>query len=119
MINRVQIDGFIEEAPMLQELPEGETRIATWILRHERKSRNDVVMFNTFRCVAWDKMSDIAAGLGKGDFIRASGALQSYRDAETGGLSFQIAVSGIQRRDAPEALTSGDGVAFVNYGQPT
>lgn len=116
MINRVQIEGFIEEAPMIQELPDGETTIATWILRHERKSRNDVVMFNTFRCVAWGKMRDIAAGLNKGDFIRASGALQSYRDAETGALGFQIAVAGIQRREAPEALTAEDGVAVVNYG---
>ena len=115
MMNRIQIDGFIEEAPMFQALPDGKTTIATWILRHERKSRNNVVMFNTFRCVAWDKMRDIAAGLGKGDFVRVAGAAQSYRDSETGGLGFQIAVSGIQRRDAPEPLTADDGEAVVDY----
>ena len=114
MMNSVQIDGFVEDTPMLREFEDGKG-MAIWIIRHERKAKSGVIMYNTFKCVAWDHLKDVAMGLSKGDFIRVNGSAQSYRHPETGELAFQIAAGTIQRRKAPEALTEEHG-KVVNYG---
>ena len=114
MMNSIQIDGFVEDEPKSREFGDGKG-MAVWILRHERKAKSGVIMYNTFKCVAWDHLREVALGLRKGDFIRVNGSAQSYRHPETGELAFQIAAGTIQRRQAPVPLTEEHG-KVVNYG---
>ena len=54
---------------MVREFEDGKG-MAIWIIRHERKAKSGVIMYNTFKCVAWEHLKDVAMGLSKGDFIQ-------------------------------------------------